>query len=597
MATAPPKSSTGATAYARRIPAVLWKPAWVVELTTLSLLTAGIAVAYSWTKAPLYNQRGTIDPWLYTALWTNFQQTYETFRGTYYISRIPWIVPGYALNGVFDARIASLVLHTGLAVGGGLLFYVLCRRYVGAVAAAIGYTALLGNQMYFNAHRWDYPEGGVVAFLIAAYAFALPLTMSPPVRLASLAASGFIAAALVTTRTVDAAFLVGLPILHFTVYGSKAYRLWLRLLVRDLAAFFVGAVVLLGAAGAFARAHGEEFLFFMPQLRYLQSTSGETFHRPPDQWLPFEPYFWLPVFATLLAVVVLLTAPHSGSNARRFLIGTTAWLAISFIGFAFYEFAGTGWFFEYSFYFSSFLVPTYLSLSASIAVLLGVRPITRRAIPLLCACAAAVLLPLAVIYRSDSFAHVANGYWSRPYVVATGAMALAIVLVLTAEIARVRAASAMAAVVAVFAVSQAVDSSLHTRLLGASDERTGDVYSLSQELVDHLKQNGYGDGIPYFWYSGAAREHAFVSLQSLYYYSYTYIGVAMPKIDADFRFRMQLYRPSRLVLLCADARCERGSAEAALRRAGFMPHEVSRRRLAVGGEFVWVAIYSVRSTV
>ena len=122
--------------------------------------------------------------------------------GHLYISRIPWIIPGYALNAFFDARTASLVLHTTLAVGGGLLFYLLCRRYVGAVAAAIGYTALLGNQMYFNAHRWDYPEGGVIAFLIAAYTFALPQTTSLPVRAVSLAASGFVSAALVTMRTV-----------------------------------------------------------------------------------------------------------------------------------------------------------------------------------------------------------------------------------------------------------------------------------------------------------------------------------------------------------------------------------------------------------
>ena len=260
IATPSPQSSASVVG-ARRISAMLWGRSWAVELTTLSALTAAIALCYAATKAPLYNQRGTIDPWLYTALWTNFEQTYGAFQGTYYISRIPWIIPGYALNAFFDARTASLVLHTTLAVGGGLLFYLLCRRYVGAVAAAIGYTALLGNQMYFNAHRWDYPEGGVIAFLIAAYTFALPQTTSRPVRAVSLAAPGFVSAALVTTRTVDAAFLVGLPVLHFAVYGGVAYRVWLRQLIRDVAAFCVGIAVLLGAAGSFARAHGEEFLF------------------------------------------------------------------------------------------------------------------------------------------------------------------------------------------------------------------------------------------------------------------------------------------------------------------------------------------------
>ena len=252
-----------------------------------------------------------------------------------------------------------------------------------------------------------------------------------------------------------------------------------------------------------------------------------------------------------------------------------------------------GRFFEYSFYFSSFLVPTYLCLAAAVGVLLGVRPITRRAVPLICACATATLVPLVVIYRSDSLARVADGYWSWPYVVATGAMVLAILLVLIARIARLRTVGALAVVSAVFAVSQSVDASLLTGLLGRSDSRTGNAYTLGQEFVSYLKRNGYDHDTPYFWYSGAEREGAFVSLQSLYYYSYTYIGVAMPAVDADFRFRMGLYQPKKLVLLCADARCKGGSAVTSLGKAGLAPHEVSRRRLAVGREFVWVVIYSI----
>ena len=143
------------------------------------VLTAATAAVYVWTKAPLYNPFGTIDPWLYTALWTNFDQIYESFPRTYYISRVPWIVPGYALNGIFDARTAALVLHTTFFLGGGVLFYVLCRRWLGVPAAAIGYVALIGSQMYFSAHRWDYQEGGVLTYMIGAYAFSLVRTQSP----------------------------------------------------------------------------------------------------------------------------------------------------------------------------------------------------------------------------------------------------------------------------------------------------------------------------------------------------------------------------------------------------------------------------------
>src|ERR671915_1116417 len=77
--------------------------ALAVDTAVLATLTAATAAVYVWTRAPLYNPFGTIDPWLYTALWTNFEQIYESFSRTYYISRVPWIVPGYVLNGIFDA--------------------------------------------------------------------------------------------------------------------------------------------------------------------------------------------------------------------------------------------------------------------------------------------------------------------------------------------------------------------------------------------------------------------------------------------------------------------------------------------------------------
>ena len=329
-------------------------------------------------------------PWLYTALWSNFDEVYTAFRGTYYVSRVPWIVPGLVLHDVFDARTASLVLHTGFFLGGGVLFYVLCRRWLGVLAGAVGYLGLIGCQMYFNAHRWDYQEGAVLTYMIAAFAFSLPRTNAPRVRAASMVLGGFFAAAMVTTRIIDVAYLIGLPLLYVAVAVALPPPIACGGL-SDVTAFAAGALVLvLWAASLRGLRRGISLLH--PQVRVVRSTSGGYNRLPAAQWLPGAPYFWVVPFVVLFAVVVLAVARTDDRLARRVLLASALWLALVFVSFAFWQFLGDGWLFNIDYYFSSFLVPTMFCLSATVAVVIGSPPLSRRCVVFLVACAVAILV-------------------------------------------------------------------------------------------------------------------------------------------------------------------------------------------------------------
>ena len=53
---------------------------------------------------------------------------------------------------------------------------------------------------------------------------------------------------------------------------------------------------------------------------------------PVDQWLPFAPYFWVPLFAVLFAAVVLAVGPKRDRVARRMLLSFgSAWLTLTFV--------------------------------------------------------------------------------------------------------------------------------------------------------------------------------------------------------------------------------------------------------------------------
>jgi hypothetical protein len=588
---AEPARPEGGIGTARRVADVAWVRAIAIDAAVLVVLTGATAAVYVWTKAPLYNPFGTIDPWLYTALWTNFDQIYEAFSRTYYTSRVPWIVPGYVLNGIFDARTAALVLHTAFFLGGGLLFYVLCRRWLGVAAGAIGYVALVGSQMYFNAHRWDYQEGGVLTFMIGAYAFALVRTQSPLLRAGSLALGGAFAAAMVTTRIIDVVFLLGIPLLYFAVNAGRPWARRLEQFCRDVAAFAVGAVVLLVACGLFARSHGEEFFYFMPQVHVVRQTSGGYNQIPTDLWLPLSPYFWVPLFVVVFSVVAA-AGPKTDRLAGRVLAASTAWLAVLYGGFAAWQFLGEGWFFNLTYYFSSFLVPTFFCLSAAAAVLIGRRAPSRRSLIVGIGCAVAILAPVVWIYRTDSGLRTATTYRDDSYVAMFVVMGVAIFLAAIARVPRLRAAGAAAVVAGFFAAAYGVDASYTTLSYGTSDPRTGGLYVVGQKLIDHLRAQGYDEELPRIWYDASDVTSGIGSVQSLYYYAFTYLDVAMPSINETFRSRMTAWQPQRIVLLCVNPRCK--GAPTALGRAGYNPRPDSDELLASDGVRVWVKILKVR---
>src|SRR5436189_4253135 len=95
------------------------------ELAGLVLVTIGLSGTYWWTSAPRFNPGTAIDPWLYTALFVNFDFIYKTFGYTYYATRLPWIIPGYLLNLLFSPVAAYYILHLVFFFGGGLFAYFL----------------------------------------------------------------------------------------------------------------------------------------------------------------------------------------------------------------------------------------------------------------------------------------------------------------------------------------------------------------------------------------------------------------------------------------------------------------------------------------
>src|SRR5690242_9716994 len=61
-----------------------------------------------------YGPAGFLDPWFYTGYFTNFAYLVRQFGPTYFVSRLPWILPGLAAFAVAPPETASVLLNLAI---------------------------------------------------------------------------------------------------------------------------------------------------------------------------------------------------------------------------------------------------------------------------------------------------------------------------------------------------------------------------------------------------------------------------------------------------------------------------------------------------
>lgn len=570
-----------------------WRHVWVsaqrrrlVGAAALGGVLGIAALSYWWTRAPLYNPSGTIDPWLYTALFVNFDQVYENFSGTYYASRLPWIVPGRIAYGVLPVDAAYWALHGLSFCGGVVAVFVLVRRYLGLAAAVVGAVALALNPMYWNAQYWDYIDGVSITYLAAGLCFGLPLT-SGRLRTASLAAAGVFFAAAVTTNLFVGLVALIYPIAYVFVQPAAGLRQRCALALKDVAALFVGAVALVVALGFYARSNGGPFLYFEVQLDVIRSGVVGAFKLPGYEWLRSEPRVLVPVF--LVAVAAPLLALGRRLPPFRFAAGSVGGLAFLMAIIYGWEFLAGGNVLELPYYFSYFSISIALTMAsvAALAVsLAGSRRAASAGIALAATVAAVVCLGL--IFRGER----ADWTGRTGMTISVAVMVVAVLLVLGLVLARRKSIGAVWAVMAAGAVAAAshfaINSSAGTF---GSSSTAPDNRSLYYAALDHVafvkSSTTRDDSLPRFWYS-AATHPDFVAIQSMYYYGYTYLDLDLPHVTNGLREQLDLHKPRTIMMLCETRDCAGGAP--ALRRAGY-PYAEARARLISRGQVrLWAVL-------
>jgi hypothetical protein len=539
------------------------------------------AVAYLWTRAPLYNPSGTIDPWLYTALFVNFDQVYEHFHNTYYASRLPWVVPGRVAHAVLPVEAAYWVLH-GFAFCGGLaaLFF-LIRRYLGLAPAVTGAATLALSPMYWNAQYWDYIDGVVVTYLLGGLCFGLPVTTGRA-RGAWLAVAGIFFAAAVTTNLFVALVALTYPIMYVFVQPAAGLRKRLTMALADLVALAAGATALVVALGLHARANGGPFIFFEAQINVIR---GSQFVKQPGyEWLRTEPRLLVPVF--LLAAALPLLVVGRRLPTFRFSAGSVAGLVFLTVVIYGWEFLAGGNVLELTYYFSYFAISIALTMASLAGLAAGLARSRRPAeAGVVAASTIAALVALGIIYRNEraEWTGWAGTKISFALIGVAAVLLVAFVFIRRRPIASVAAALSVGAIA--LASHFAINSSNGTFVFSYSAPNNGSLYHAAFDEVAFLKRWTTPDEpLPTFWYAAENRPDL-IAIQSMYYWAFTQLDLALPKVTPTVRQRLDWFKPPMIVMLCESRDC--GGGAKALRRAGYPYVEASATRISRGEIRLW----------
>jgi len=249
-----------------------------------------------------FSAAGYLDPWLYTGYFTHFRYMVEHYGINYYVSRLPWVLPGLAVFQVAKPAAASVIVNALILACAVTALWHVVTWYYGKWPALLACIALVTNPYLIAGVSWDYPDGPATAYAFLALAcFLRPWEGRVPNSVwggACLALSGY-------------TNLAGLPVL----LGTLAIPLWryrrsLKGLIWQAIYVVCGGAAVTLVLALIGKVMIHTYLFFMPQIEQILYT----FHHPEYlrnmwgtgyAWIPLAYRLFPALFVMLLGGVVL----------------------------------------------------------------------------------------------------------------------------------------------------------------------------------------------------------------------------------------------------------------------------------------------------
>lgn len=280
-----------------RFPQIASRVDWNL-LVILALPCLQLSVYQGW----IFASSQLIDAGVYLGYLFRFEQHLKAFAGTYYGTRLSWILPGHLVYQVFSPVVANYVLHLGVYYLAAISLYLILKHHIGWRTGLITAVAMGCYPYFILAVGWDYVDGVGLAYCLLTM---LMLTYASTANWWQLSSflSGFFYGALIFSNIT---WIFCMPVL-LVYYLSNNWLYQKRSLITIFLFSLTGFVTITLSLSLINYWINRDFLFYLPSLNFALNTVGKPnpFWEDWSIWLPRAAWLLLPIFVFIGSTLLL----------------------------------------------------------------------------------------------------------------------------------------------------------------------------------------------------------------------------------------------------------------------------------------------------
>ena len=554
-----------------------YRPGAIRDIRTIPIVLFGLLVpaVILASNVRMMPPLGYIDPWLYVSAFLQFDEMFERFGPTYYITRLPWIGLGRLMYAAFPPLVAQVALGFIVAFGTSLALYSITRRFYHRNVATFVAAVSLTNPLFLFYSFIGHPSMPSIAISLCGVALLVHSEGSRFRWRAS--ASGAVLAVAVATHVFSIVVYAPAALAWFALQLRDAHREAMLLAVHALLGCSVGAAAI-GLAGYLT--YGDVH-FFDVQFRTAQHVVTGGWHRlakPLQEWTPHAGLVLVVALGSWSVLVLLRDRGKlAADRGARFLM---LYVALVLVVFLVTDFGLHGGRLQHPLYYVFLLVPSLLLLGPLVRTQLEAG---QTQIAML-----AYLTIWGITMLAARFLSMAPVSSSSTIVISALALAAIAITSNRGPFLRTSAVVFMALVLFVSCSSQI----FAVRRTFGADQWTD--FSRAVVISQMVHENVPADRDIWFFYKSNAHNWLFNAVNSIYMYGYSLLSNRLPNIEVS---SLKKLRRASSVVLLTDNNDDMELAMARLESLVDIEGIRQRQRLEVQGLEVHFAVADLRPFV